>query len=343
MTMLLFHHEACTAHDPGPDHSERAARLVRILESLRDADLPDTQWIQMPRGRRDDTARVHTDAYIDFVRDAVPASGYRAIEVNDVVSDYDGGEVTVLSPASGEAVWRSVGGVTAAVDALASGGAARAFCATRPPGHHALPDKAMGFCVFNNVAIAARRALCVHGMRRIAIVDFDVHHGNGTQAIFEKDPSVFYASVHQLPLWPETGAATEVGCGNILNAPLPPDATRQDWLCTWQDRIMARLEKERPDMLMISAGFDAHRGDPKGNQNLETEDYAAITRDLLAYADRLCEGRVLSVLEGGYDIEASAAGARAHVETMAAWTGLGKGAGAYDASLPRRASRKISA
>lgn len=340
MTMLLFHHDACLAHDPGPDHSERALRLERILEALRDAELPATQWIQMPRGKRADIARVHTEAYIDFVRDAVPSSGYREIEVNDVISDDDGGEVTVLCPHSGEAVLRSVGGVTAAVDAILAGGASRAFCATRPPGHHALPDKAMGFCVFNNVAIAARRALRVHGLRKVAIVDFDVHHGNGTQAIFERDSQVFYASVHQLPLWPETGAATEIGCGNILNAPVPPGASRQDWLCNWQDRIMTRLEAEKPDMLMISAGFDAHKDDPKGRQNLETEDYATITRDLLAYADRTCGGRVLSVLEGGYDIDASAAGARAHVETMASWAGLAE---TYVDRRARRTSRNISA
>lgn len=317
MTMHLYHHTMCEAHNPGPNHSERPARLTAILREIRAMDNNAIGWREMPRASRQAIERVHTPAYIDFVFESVPSEGFREIEINEVVSEDDAGEVTTLSPESGEAALRAAGGVCAAVDAIMTGQVNRAFCATRPPGHHALPDKAMGFCVFNNVAIAARQAQAVHGARKVAIVDFDVHHGNGTQAIFENDPTVFFASIHQSPLWPETGFAHETGVGNILNVPVEPNLPRLEWLREWQDKVMARLEVEQPDLVIISAGFDAHRDDPKGSQNLETEDYAQIVQGLMDYADRVCGGRLLCVLEGGYDIAASAASAAAIVEVMA--------------------------
>lgn len=318
MTSFCYHHDACIAHDPGPGHSERAERLTAIVAALRVEALSNLVWPEVPLGTRAAIERVHEKSYVDFVFNAIPERGQRAIEVNEVVSGHDGGEVTTLSAESAGALLRNVGSVTAAVDAVASGQARNAFCLTRPPGHHALSNKAMGFCVFNNVAIAARHALSAHGYRRIAIVDFDVHHGNGTQQIFAADPSVFFASIHQLPLWPESGHAHETGIGNVLNVPTAPDLPRGQWLELWRDKVLARLERETFDFLLISTGFDAHKDDPKGNQNLETADYATITRDLTAVAARRCDGRVVSVLEGGYDVAASAASAAAHAGALCA-------------------------
>lgn len=318
MTSFCYHHDACIAHDPGADHSERAERLRTMVDALRRAALPGLEWPEFTSGDRAAILRAHDRAYVDFVFSAMPIHGHQAIEVNEVVSDDDGGEVTTLSPQSADALLYSVGAVTAAVDAVVAGRARNAFCLTRPPGHHALSNKAMGFCVFNNVAIAARHAQQVCGYRRIAIVDFDVHHGNGTQQIFAADPSIFFASMHQLPLWPESGYADEIGVGNILNVPTPPDLPREKWLQLWRDTVLPRLEQEEFDFLLISAGFDAHKDDPKGSQNLQTDDYAAITRDLLAIAATRCAGRVVSVLEGGYDIAASAASAVAHASALCA-------------------------
>lgn len=315
MPTLCFHHTACIAHDPGAGHSERAARLEAIVAALQAAKLP-LNWQESPRGTRAMIERAHDAAYVDFVFDAVPNIGQRVIEINEVVSDDDGGEVTTLSPSSGEAVLRAAGAVTAAVDAVLAGTARNAFCLTRPPGHHALTNKAMGFCVFNHVAVAARHALQVHGLKRVAIADFDVHHGNGTQQIFATDPQVFFASMHQLPLWPESGYAHETGIGNIFNLPTPPDLPRTDWLQLWQDVFLSRLAAETFDFLFISAGFDAHRDDPKGSQQLETDDFYALTRDLMSLADKQCHGRIVSVLEGGYDITASAASAVAHARAL---------------------------
>ncbi len=316
MTTGCFYHDNCVAHDPGPNHSERAARLTAIVTALREANFPNLRWETPPLGQGTDILRVHDRNYVDYVFASVPKQGYTKIEVNEVVSDYDGGEVTTLSPRSGDALRRSVGAAIAAVDAVVSGRLANAFCATRPPGHHALTNKAMGFCVFNNVAIAARYAQVAHKLNRVAIVDFDVHHGNGTQQIFENDSSVFLASMQQLPLWPETGYAHECGVGNILNVPVPPDAPRRVWLQEWNNKVLPRLRAESFDLLVISAGFDAHRDDPKGSQNLETQDYFEMTADLIAIARQQAGGRLISILEGGYDIRASAESAVAHVRAL---------------------------
>lgn len=316
MNTFCFFHPDCETHDPGPGHSERSARLTAILSSLRHANLSNLEWREAPLGHIDTLELVHDKDYIDFVFRSLPATGYQEIEVNEVASEDDGGEVTTLSPQSGNAVLRSVGAVTSAVDTIMTKETINAFCLTRPPGHHALPHKSMGFCVFNNIALAARYAQRRYDLERIAIIDFDVHHGNGTQSIFDRDSSVFFCSIHQLPLWPESGYAHEQGIGNILNVPTPPDLPRLEWLKIWHHTVLERLRSENFDFLMISAGFDAHKNDPKGGQHLEALDYYQITSDLLEIASLKCKGRVLSVLEGGYDIEASAASAVEHARAL---------------------------
>jgi acetoin utilization deacetylase AcuC-like enzyme len=220
-----------------------------------------------------------------------------------------------MSPRSGEAALRCAGAVCAAVDAVMDGGR-NAFCATRPPGHHAEAVRPMGFCLFNNVVVAARHARDRHGLSRIAVVDFDVHHGNGTQHMFEDDRDLFYASTHQMPLYPGTGARHERGVGNIFNAPLPPHAGSAEFRKAVSDIILPALAAFRPELVLVSAGFDAHEADPLANLRLQTEDFAWITAELMQVARDHCGDRVVSVLEGGYDLKALAASAAAHVSTL---------------------------
>jgi len=216
-----------------------------------------------------------------------------------------------------KAALRSSGALCFALDQIYAGRARNAFCATRPPGHHAEADKAMGFCLLNHVAIAARHAQAVHGAGKVAILDFDVHHGNGTQAIFENDPSVLYISSHQDPLYPGTGHEDETGCGNILNLPLPPESGSAEFRHIWTTLGLPALHAFAPDLILISAGFDAHEADPLAQLRLQCEDYRWITREICNYAEHACKGRVASILEGGYNLEALGLCARAHVETLA--------------------------
>jgi acetoin utilization deacetylase AcuC-like enzyme len=235
----------------------------------------------------------------------VPQTGHVAIDAD-----------TVMSPASGRAALRAAGAVAAAVDAVVAGEADNAFCAVRPPGHHAEPGRAMGFCLFNNIAVGALRAREVHGLARVAAIDFDVHHGNGTQARFADDPTLFYASTHQSPLYPGTGAASETGVGNIVNAPLPPLAGSQQFRTAMSRKILPALDAFRPEMVLISAGFDAHRHDPLAQLLLEEADYTWATEQLLDIARRHAAGRVVATLEGGYDLPSLAASAAAHVRAL---------------------------
>ncbi|HEX9490400.1 MAG TPA: histone deacetylase family protein [Stellaceae bacterium] len=307
MTTLLYTHEACLEHDPGSHHPESPDRLRAVLAGLSRPDFTRVKRREAPRADLDEVARVHPRPFIEAVLAAVPARGHAALDPD-----------TVLSPRSGEAALRAVGAVCAAVDAVVGGEADNAFCAVRPPGHHAEPERAMGFCLFNSVAIGAQRARQKHGLERAAVIDFDVHHGNGTQATFENNPHVFYASTHQSPLYPGTGARSETGVGNVVNVPLRPMSGSTEFRRAYDEFILPALEDFAPDFILISAGFDAHRRDPLAQLMLVEEDYAWVTERLVACAARHCEGRLVSSLEGGYDLEALAASAAAHVRALMA-------------------------
>jgi acetoin utilization deacetylase AcuC-like enzyme len=305
MTTLLYTHEACLEHDPGSYHPESPDRLRAVLAGLGREEFAGLERREAPRAELDEVARVHPRAFIEEVLAAVPQRGHAALDAD-----------TVLSPRSGEAALRAVGAVCAAVDAVVDSEGDNAFCAVRPPGHHAEADRAMGFCLFNSVAIGAQRVRQKHGLERAAVIDFDVHHGNGTQAIFENNPHVFYASTHQSPLYPGTGARSDTGVGNIVNVPLRPMSGSAEFRRAFNELILPALEDFRPDFILISAGFDAHRADPLAQLMLVEADYAWVTERLMACAARHCQDRIVSSLEGGYDLDALAASAAAHVRAL---------------------------
>jgi acetoin utilization deacetylase AcuC-like enzyme len=307
MTTWLFTHPACLTHEMGLHHPESPARLQAILAALEGSEFDALVRHEAPPATVDAIAAVHDRSYIEAILAAVPTSGIRALDPD-----------TSVSAGSGEAALRAVGAVLAAVDAVLAGAADNAFCAVRPPGHHAEADAAMGFCLFNNVAVAAEHARRHHGLTRVAVMDFDVHHGNGTQHMFESDGDLFYASTHQSPLYPGTGDADERGVGNICNAPLPAGAGSAEFRAAMRDIVVPALDRFAPDLLLISAGFDAHRADPLANLELETADYGWATEMLRAVADHHCRGRLVSTLEGGYDLEALAASAATHVRALMA-------------------------
>ncbi len=305
MTTGLYTHQACLTHDTGHGHPERIQRLEAILRLLDDPIYATLDRREAPLATREQIARVHAVSYIEEVFAAIPNVGF---------GELDGD--TVLSPGSGAAALRAAGAMTAAVGAVMTGDLTNAFCAVRPPGHHAERDLAMGFCIFNNVAVGAAEAIAVHGLSRVAIFDFDVHHGNGTQHIFAADPRVLYASTHQSPLYPGTGAKSEKGVGNIVNAPLPPYAGSEEFRDACENVILPAIAKFRPELLLISAGFDAHRADPLASLEFETEDYVWITDELVKLAAEYCDGRIVSTLEGGYDLNALAESTAAHVHAL---------------------------
>lgn len=306
MTTILYQPPACQDHDTGEEHPEHPLRhraIQSILENERFADLIRAN---APKAERAQLERVHTAHHIDHILGCEPKSGITYLD-----SD------TVVSLGSVDAALFAAGAACEAVDDVISGSARNAFCATRPPGHHAEPDQAMGFCLFNNAAIAAAQARHVHGLTRIAIVDFDVHHGNGTQAFCYDDPHYFYASSHQFPCWPDTGLESETGIdGNIVNATLAPGTGSDEFRTAWSGRILPKLEVFRPELIIISAGFDAHSSDPQAQLRLLTADFAWITAEILSVANRCCQGRVISLLEGGYDLHALAASVGVHVHVL---------------------------
>ena len=305
MPLRVYTHEACLLHDTGPAHAERPERLRVVVDALRDA-YPHLDWRQAPIATRGQLLRVHSEHLLEAVLESNPA------ELMQLDPD------TVLSPRSAEAALRAAGAAVAAVDAVMIGAARRAFCAVRPPGHHATSDAAMGFCLFNSIAVAARHAIDAHGLERVAVIDFDVHHGNGTQAIFEHDRRVLYASSHQAPLYPWTGDRSETGAGNIFNATLPPGSDGALFRRIWGDRLLPAIDDFAPQVLLISAGFDGHRRDPLAELQLDAADFGWLSEALVALADRHCQGRVVSALEGGYDLDALAECSVAHLRALGA-------------------------
>lgn len=307
MRTLLFSHPACLDHDTGPHHVERPDRVRAVLRMLAGRGFDELVRREPEAAAADDIARAHPRAFVDAVLAALPEEGRAAFDAD-----------TIVSAGSREAILRAAGAVCAAVDAVVAGEGANAFCAVRPPGHHAEPMHPMGFCIFNAIAVGALRARAVHGLQRVAVVDFDVHHGNGTQAIFAADPDLFYASTHQFPLYPGTGAAEEVGVGNLVNAPLPGGTASDGFKRAFDSRVLPALRRFKPDLILISAGFDAHRADPLAGLNLESADFGWATDALCAVAGDVCAGRVVSVLEGGYELAALAESAACHVERLMA-------------------------
>ena len=306
MSVALISHPACLEHDTGEWHPECADRLRYVLRALEDEAFLPLIRESAPLATDEQILRVHPERYLRDLLAVAPGPG----ELVPLDAD------TIMSAGSREAALRSAGGAVAAVDAVMEGWAKSAFVATRPPGHHAETNRPMGFCLFANAAIAARHAQARWGLGRVAVVDFDVHHGNGTQEIFYADPSLFYGSSHQYPCYPGTGAAEERGAGNVVNAPLPPGSTGTEFRTAWDETILPALDAFAPELIIVSAGFDAHKADPLAQLRLETSDFGWITGRLMALARIHCGGRLVSLLEGGYDLDALAASAALHVRTL---------------------------
>ena len=303
---LLFTHPDCVTHNPGPGHPERPERLKAVLAALDHSDFAALDRREAPFATQEQIARVHDADFVAQLLDSVPESGMVRVDAD-----------TVMSSGSGNAALRAAGAVIAAVDAVLEGEAGNAFCAVRPPGHHAEPDHAMGFCLFNSIAVGAAHAQAVHGLERIAIVDFDVHHGNGTQTMTANRPGWLYASTHQYPFYPGTGSVREHGpYGNIVNAPLASGEGSAEFRAAFEEVIIPALDRFRPRLLMISAGFDAHHRDPLASLELDEDDFAWATEGLADIARRHSRGRIVSLLEGGYDLNALAASAAAHVRVL---------------------------
>jgi len=305
MTTLLLTHPDCSEHLVPAGHPERPERLAAIEKALADRRFANLRREEAPLGTTDQARLAHAPDYVDLIEESRPQQGFTRLDPD-----------TSMSPKSWDAALRAVGAATRAVDAVIAGEVKNAFCAIRPPGHHAETRRAMGFCLFNNAAIGAIHARKKHGLDRVAVVDFDVHHGNGTQDIFWSEKDLFYGSTHQMPLYPGTGAPTETGVGNIYNAPLAPGSGGEQFRDAVETVILPALERFRPDLVIVSAGFDAHARDPLANLNLVEPDFAWVTSELLAIADRHSSGRLVSTLEGGYDLQGLAGSVAAHVETM---------------------------
>jgi len=308
MTTLYYTHPSFLSHDTGLGHPESALRLRAVEAVLRRPEFAGLIRKEAPPADIAQILRIHTQAHVDKLLAAIPRQGVVHLDPD-----------TPVSPGSGDAALRAAGAVCAAVDAVFVGEGKNAFCGVRPPGHHAESAHAMGFCLFNNIAVAAEHARHAHRIKRVAIVDFDVHHGNGTQHAFDKNPDVLYASTHQHPWYPGTGLASETGVGNIFNAPLAAGSGSAEFRAAMEGKILPAVDRFKPELILVSAGFDAHKDDPLASLNLLEDDFAWITRELLKLAGRHCGGKLVSTLEGGYNLEALGESAGAHVwELLAA-------------------------
>lgn len=306
MFTSLFTHAACLDHDTGLGHPECADRLRAVLAALETEEFYMLERQEAPRATMEQLLRAHPQSHIDQLYTAIPKEGREGLDAD-----------TVLSPGTWEAALRAAGAVCAAVDAVATGHSRNAFCAVRPPGHHAERARAMGFCLFNNAAVGAYHARAAHGLQRVAVMDFDVHHGNGTQDIFQHDGDMLYCSTHQSPLYPGTGAPDERGeFGNCVNATLPAMAGSPEFRHAMTKIVLPAIDHFKPDLIIISAGFDAHSRDPMAELHLIDDDYVWATRKLGELARTHCGARVVSVLEGGYNLRALASAAAAHVREL---------------------------
>jgi acetoin utilization deacetylase AcuC-like enzyme len=308
MTTLLLSHPACLEHDTGDLHPECADRLKAITRILEHEDFFYLSRDEAPRATDEQLLRAHTPEHIARIMAAIPQDGYHEFD-ND----------TVASPGSGEAALRSAGAICAAIDDVLGGSSRNAFCAVRPPGHHAGRASVEGFCLFSNAAIGALHAREAHGLKRVAVIDFDVHHGNGTQEVLWNVPGTFYASTHQQDAYPYTGAMAEIGPEGgcvVVNVPLPAGSGSDDFRMAYSDIILPKLRAFAPELVIVSAGFDGHAADPMANLRLQVADFDWVTRGLLQVAAECCERRLVSVLEGGYDTRALAACVASHVRVL---------------------------
>ncbi|NRB20016.1 MAG: histone deacetylase family protein [Rhodobacteraceae bacterium] len=303
MTTALITHADCLSHLTPEGHPERVARLEHVLHALEPLDL---LRVGAPMAAEDDILRIHPASYVAKLRRVRPNEGFGQLDGD-----------TFLSPGSLDAAFRGAGAVLRGVDMVLTGEAQNAFAAIRPPGHHAERDTAMGFCLFGNAALAAKHALGHHGLNRVAVVDFDVHHGNGTQDLLWDEKRALLISSQQMPLWPGSGRVDEDGAyGNILNMPLPPESGGVEMRAAYQTLAFPRLRAFKPELIILSAGFDAHADDPLANLNWSTADFAWLTAELCALAQDLCGGRIVSTLEGGYDLNALSTACKAHVDEL---------------------------
>ena len=299
----LVTHEECLQHLTPPGHPEQVARLEYILEALKDVNL---LRVSAPMAADDDILRIHPREHINYLQDSVPETGFKSLDGD-----------THISSGSLTAAYRAAGGVLRAVDLVLSGEAKNAFAAIRPPGHHAETLSAMGFCLFGNIALGVKHALDFHGLKKVAVIDFDVHHGNGTQEILWDESRCLTFTSQQIPLWPGTGTEEEQGnYNNIVNIPLPPRSTGALMRQKYEALVFPVLQNFEPELILISAGFDAHEADPLAELNWSTEDFSWLTERLCKIAEECCEGRLVSTLEGGYDLEALADSVKVHVKKL---------------------------
>ena len=306
MSTALYTHDDCLGHVTPPGHPERPARLESALAALAGPRFSALDRRAAPLAERGDLLRGHPESYVAEIEASIPAQGARALDAD-----------THVMSGSWAAALRAVGAAGAAVDAVLDGEAANAFCATRPPGHHAETETAMGFCLFGTVGLAAKRALELHGLARVAVLDFDVHHGNGTQDLLWDEARTLFVSSHQMPLWPGTGDVHETGAhGNVINVPLAPGTGGAGFRREWEGRVLPAVAEFAPELILVSAGFDAHADDPLAQLQLRAEDFAWVTERICDLADESADGRVVSTLEGGYDLDALAESVAAHVGVL---------------------------